>query len=349
MPALLDDPVEITRRDPHGAWETLERFASQCRDALRLRPDPDGALVRPDLVVIAGMGGSAASGDLLAGCLADRLPVPILSHRGYGLPTLVSPTTLVIASSYSGETVETVSALERAIKVGAQTWVVTSGGRLDELASRHRIPRIRLPRGFMPRMALGYLLLPLLKIVEAASLLAVADDELAEAVGLIEQMGVELAPTAPTSENQAKRLALDIGDRLPVLYGGPVTSGVAYRWKTDIEENAKRFAVAGALPEMTHNEIEAWQAPDAGRLHAIFLRDDTESSDIDRRFVVVRQLIEPAAGGVSEAWTRGRSRLARLLSLVCLGQWVSYYLALLRGVDPWPVPMLDEVKRRLRS
>jgi glucose/mannose-6-phosphate isomerase len=135
--------------------------------------------------------------------------------------------------------------------------------------------------------------------------------------------------------------------RLPAIYGGPLTGAVAYRWKTDLEENAKVLAIAGAVPEMNHNEIEVWRGSGRGRRHAVILREDSEPPEIARRFTLLRELLGPDAGGVSEVWARGRGRLARLLSLVALGQWVSYYLAMLQGTDPWPVPVLTEVKRRL--
>jgi glucose/mannose-6-phosphate isomerase len=159
----------------------------------------------------------------------------------------------------------------------------------------------------------------------------------------------DLRPEAVTDKNEAKRLALAIGRRLPVVYGGQLSGAVAYRWKTDLEENAKRLALAGALPEMNHNEIEVWGGAAARDLHAVLLREDGESTEIARRFTLVRELLGPAAGGVSEVWARGRGRLARLVSLVYLGQWVSYYAAMLAGTDPWPVPMLTEVKRRLSA
>jgi len=136
---------------------------------------------------------------------------------------------------------------------------------------------------------------------------------------------------------------------LPAIYGGPLTGAVAYRWKTDLEENAKILAIAGAVPEMNHNEIEAWSGPGAGARHAVILREDSESPEIARRFTLLRDLLSPAAGGISEVWARGRGRLARVLSLVSLGQWVSYYVAMLQGTDPWPVPVLTEVKRRLAA
>ena len=200
-----------------------------------------------------------------------------------------------------------------------------------------------------PRLALGYLFFPLLGILASAGLPTLPPTEVAEALEVVEALAVELGPAEPAGKNEAKHLALEIGDRMPVVYGGQLTGAVAYRWKTDIEENAKRLAIAGALPEMNHNEIEAWRAPEAGRLHAILLRDRGEHPDIGRRFDLLRAVIGPVAGGVSEAWSRGEGRLARLLSLVYLGQWTSYYLALRRGVDPWAVPVLEEVKRRLRG
>jgi glucose/mannose-6-phosphate isomerase len=165
----------------------------------------------------------------------------------------------------------------------------------------------------------------------------------------MEALGAELGPDRPAAENEAKRLAIAIGPRWPAVYGGPVTGAAAYRWKTDFEENAKTFALAGALPEMNHNTIEAWRTPLARDLHLLLLRDDREAPEIARRFTVLQDLVSAAAGGVSECRTRGSGVLARLLSLIYVGQWTSYYLAVLRGADPWTVPTLEEVKRRLRG
>jgi len=347
--AALDDPAVRSRLDPQGMAGVLSRFPAQCREAQALRPVPDVPVGPPRLVVVAGMGGSAAGGDLLSACAGDRLRVPVLTHRGYGLPAGAGSGTLVIAASYSGDTVEAVSAFEAALAAGTVVLAVTQGGRLGALAARHQAPLVRLPGGLPPRLALGYLFFPLLGILASAGLPTLPPTEVAEALEVVEALAVELGPAEPAGKNEAKHLALEIGDRMPVVYGGQLTGAVAYRWKTDIEENAKRLAIAGALPEMNHNEIEAWRAPEAGRLHAILLRDRGEHPDIGRRFDLLRAVIGPVAGGVSEAWSRGEGRLARLLSLVYLGQWTSYYLALRRGVDPWAVPVLEEVKRRLRG
>ena len=343
----LDEPRLYEERDPHRVREVLAAFSTQCREALALVPEPPVRRARPTLVVVAGMGGSAVGGDLLAACAAEHLGVPVVVHRGYGLPAAISKQALVLASSYSGETAEVLSAVETALARGAAVAALTSGGRLAQLALTRQLPLVKLPAGLMPRMALGYLFLPTVRILARVGLPVASDAELAEAVEVLHVLAGELGPERPLAANEAKRLAQAFDGRMPAIYGGPTTAGVAYRWKTDLEENAKVMGLAGALPEMNHNEIEAWRPPAAQTLHMTLLRDDGEPPEIARRFAVLRDLAAPAAGGVSECRARGVGRPARLLSLVYVGMWTSYYLALARGMDPWPTPLLDEVKRRL--
>ncbi len=343
----LDDLQALARVDAHDTRRVLADFPAQCRRARELRVTPALATARPRLVVMAGMGGSAAGADLLATCGAATAEVPLLVHRGYGLPAAVTGDALVVASSYSGDTAEVISAVEAALARRLAVVAITSGGALGALATRRGLPRVTLPAGLMPRMALGWLVLPALSALTACGVSVATESDVDEALHVIAAQAGDLAPETATEKNEAKRLALAIGPRLPAIYGGPLTGTVAYRWKTDLEENAKLLAVAGVLPEMNHNEIEVWQGSAARALHAVLLREEGESPEIARRFTVVHELLGPAAGGLSEAWARGRSRFARLLSLVQLGQWVSYYAAMLRDTDPWPVPVLTEVKRRL--
>ena len=318
--ATLDDPAVRGRLDPHDVGGVLGRFPAQCREAQALRPVPEVRSGPPPLVVVAGMGGSAAGGDLVSASAGDRLRVPVLTHRGYGLPAGAGPGTLVIAVSYSGDTVEAVSAFEAALAAGTMALAVTQGGRLGALAARHRAPLVTLPGGLPPRLALGYLFFPLLGILASAGLLTPPPSEVAEALEVVETLAVELGPGQPSGKNEAKHLALEIGDRTPVAYGGQLTGAVAYRWKTDIEENAKRLAVAGALPEMNHNEIEAWRAPEAGRLHAILLRDRGAHPDIGRGARGGSRACSrssTSASGPATTWRsggasiRGRSRCSR--------------------------------------
>lgn len=345
--ARLDDLAALKHGDPHGARHVLAGFPGQCRTAARLRVEPALAVGPPSIVIVTGMGGSAAGGDLLATCAAERVAVPIVVHRGYDLPPTASGRALVIASSYSGDTVEVLSAVDLALARGLAVVAITSGGALAARAAQRELPRVTLPGGLMPRMALGYLLFPGLTVLRDVGLEVATEAEVAEAVDVAEALAADLVPERPTAENEAKQLALAIGDRLPAIYGGPVTGAVAYRWKTDVEENAKAFALSGAVPEVNHNAIEAWRRPRADAFQLVFLRDGQEPPAIARRFAVLRELVGDAAGGVSECWARGRGRLARLVSLAYIGQWTSYYLAILRGSDPWTVPLLDELKRRM--
>jgi glucose/mannose-6-phosphate isomerase len=346
---MLDDLALIERTDPSRTRDVLAAFPAQCRAALALRVTPSLSGPRPGLVILAGMGGSAAGADLIVACAAEHLDVPILVHRGYGLPASAGKNALVVASSYSGDTEEAVSAVDTALERSLPVVVLTAGGRLGQRASVRKLPRVSLPGGLMPRMALGYLFFPALRVFGDAGLPVATDGEIDEALEVLTTLANELAPSRSSPQNEAKRIALAIGERLPVFYGGQATGGVAYRWKTDVEENAKRFALAGAIPEMNHNEVEAWRAPAGAAMRAVFLRDRQESPEIGRRFRELRELITPATGEVVECWSRGTGRPARLLGLTYLGAWTSYYLAIGSGVDPWPVPLLDEIKRRLRA
>jgi glucose/mannose-6-phosphate isomerase len=241
------------------------------------------------------------------------------------------------------------SAAEMALARGVPLVAVTAGGALGALADQRALPRVTLPSGLMPRMALGYLVFPLLSVLAGCGAPVASAAQIDDALDVLKAQASELGPASAVDKNPAKRLALELGDRLPAVYGGPLTATAAYRWKTDLEENAKILALAGALPEMNHNEIEAWSGPAARGRHVVLLRDEGEGSAIARRFDLVRDLVEPAAGGISEMWARGAGPLARLLSLAYASLWVSFYVAMLRGIDPWPVPMLEQVKRRLSS
>src|SRR5262249_33714004 len=236
-------------------------------------------------------------------------------HRGYGLPRVAGPDALVLVASYSGDTAEALSAFDAAVARRVPVVALTAGGALAERAAARGLPRVAVPGGLMPRMALGYMFLPAVALLADAGVTLATPGDVDEAISALEALAEQLAPERPVPSNEAKRLALAIGESLPAIYGGPDTATIAYRWKTDIEENAKMFAVAGALPEMNHNEIEAWQPPAAKDMHAVLLRDANEAPDIARRFDIARELITPSAGGVSEARGRGVSRLARLLTL----------------------------------
>lgn len=342
----LDDASALARVDAHAVREVLGDFPAQCRQG-RAVAVPPPRVKSPRMLVVAAMGGSAASGDLLAAWAAEQVDVPVLVHRGYGLPATATAGTLIVASSYSGDTEEVVSAVTEALRRRLEVVVVTTGGRLAGLAGERGLPRVVLPGGLMPRMALGHLFFPLLGVAAAAGLPAPGAAEVEEALATLDDLAARLGPATPTPDNEAKQIALLLDEALPAIYGGPSSQTAAYRWKTDLAENAKLFALAGALPEVTHNEIEAWGHAGQRSVAALLLRDAGEGPALARRFEALRALIAPAAAAVREVRAPGHGRLARLLGLVYLGQWVSFYAAMRRGVDPWPIPLIDALKRRL--
>ncbi len=344
----LDASDALTRHDRRGLWELLRRLPEQVAEAPGLAdsvPLPRGPVRQ---VVILGMGGSAVGGDLLEALTLDRLPIPVRVVRGYTVPLWVGPESLVVVASYSGDTEETLSGFEAARGRGAPLVVVTSGGELGRRAGALDVPTVRLPGGFPPRAAVAYLFLPLVRLLERLGFPVLESDELDEAGRVIRALGEEVGPECPEAKNPAKALAGWLQDRLPVVYGSQgLSAPCAYRWKTQLEENAKILAVAGVLPELDHNEVVGWdEDPRADGLAAVFLRDPEDHPRVARRFALTRRVVERRARS-QEVWSRGRGRLARLLSLVALGDWVSVYLAALRGVDPWPVETIEVLKRQL--
>jgi glucose/mannose-6-phosphate isomerase len=342
----LDDPATYARVDPRGFRDLLRGFPEQVRQAARLADGVRLARSAPGSVLIAGMGGSAAAGEMLEALGRARARLPLQVSRGYDLPAWVGPAVLVVAVSYSGDTEETLAAFRQARARGAQALVVASGGELGAGAARDGLPWIRVPRGFPPRAALPSLLVPLLVLLHDAGVMPCGPGERAEAVAVLTALGGELEPGVPLRENPAKALAAWLDRRTPVIYGTDLTAPAASRWRTQMEENAKVLALSGVLPEMNHNAIEAWGAGVVGSWAVILLRDPVDHPRVARRAELTRATTGMRAP-TREAWARGHGHLARLLSLVLLGDWVSYYVAILRGVDPWMVPTLDSFKRRM--
>lgn len=342
----LDDPTAYASVDGRGFRDLLQGFAGQVAEAGRLA---DGLALpgpSPRAVLVTGMGGSAAAGDFLQAVCQAEAPFPVVVLRGYRVPSWVGPETLVIASSYSGDTEETVATFEEARTRGARALVVSSGGLLGERATRDGTPWIRVPPGLPPRAALPSLLVPMLVLLERAGAIAPGAEDRREAVAVLMALGSELEPDVPCRENPAKGLVKWAADRTLVIYGADMTAAVAYRWTTQIEENAKTLAFSGALPEMNHNAIEAWGLDELGAWAVVLLRDVPEHPRVARRVELTRAIIG-ARAPTREVWSRGRSPLARLLSLTLIGDWVSYYLAIQRGVDPWAVGTLEGFKRSM--
>jgi len=303
---------------------------------------------RPTGLAVCGMGGSAIGGDLVLACV-PHIPVPSIVVRGYELPAWVGPQTLVVAASYSGDTEETLSCAAAALARGCRPVCVTSGGRLSAFATEQELPLIAIPGGRQPRASVGYLSAPLLAVLEAAGLCAAVQPDLDEAVQLLHAGATELAPEAGRTAEPAKELARSLLGRQAVVYGAGLTVPAARRWKGQINENAKAPSFWNELPELDHNELVGWTSlPElTAATVAVFLEDAMSDERLLRRTELTAAEIEGFGVTVARVQARGSSRLARLFSLVQLGDYVSFYLALLYGVDPTPVKAIQDFKARL--
>jgi glucose/mannose-6-phosphate isomerase len=300
-------------------------------------------------VVVAGMGGSAIGGALARAALSDHATRPIFVTRAYGVPPWTTPDTMVLCASYSGNTEETLACYESAGALGARRTVVTTGGRLAEMARADGVPVIPLPGGFQPRAAVAYMTVAVLEVAALCGAGPRMNSEIDVAASHTEQLVAEWGPDAP-EDSLAKEVARGLLGTTPVIAGAGLTTPIAYRWKTQINENAKQPAFAHELPELDHNEIVGWEgAQDVGRFAAVFLDDSDAHPRVKARMDLTEQMIAGNAAASFHLETRGETTVERVFSLVLLGDLVSIYLATLRGVDPGPVKVIEELKAALEQ
>jgi glucose/mannose-6-phosphate isomerase len=313
----------------------------QLRDALwriesaRLEPAPSAG------VFVCGMGGSAIGGDLAAAAIGDRLTGPMLTVRGYALPSWATPEWTVLCSSYSGNTEETLACFEAAETLGAKRLVASTGGALVDRARETDVPVVGLPGIFQPRAAVAYMVVV---AAEVASLAGIAPRLHTE----IDAAAAFLTEQAEMLQQQAREIATLVAGAVPVIYGADLTAPIARRWKTQVNENAKFPAWWGELPEADHNELCGWSgAVGDERAAAIFLEDRDQHPRIARRFELTAKSVNSGAAAVARVETMGETRLERMLWTVMLGDLVSLELARQRGVDPLPVEAIERFKKEM--
>lgn len=348
----LDD-LEVLNVDRSGMVQLLLDFAQQVQAGERLGQGAELPLAtQPRTIMVSGLGGSAIGGDLLRSYLISECRVPISVNRHYTLPAFVGPETLMCVVSYSGNTEETLSSFTEAHSRGAPLLVVTGGGQLAEMAEQAHVPCIRVGSGLPPRATLGYLFTPLLVILVRLGLVADQRASIAETVELLRELAAQYRPGVETFRNPPKELARHLFGRWPAIYGVQDFSDVvAYRWRTQLNENSKILASHHVFPELNHNEVVGWSGSFAllDNVWVVLLRDSQEMDRIAQRIEITKTLLQEQAAGITEVWSQGSSRLARMFSLLYMGDFTSYYLALLHGVDPSPVQMIDILKERLAT
>jgi len=350
---LLDDPDKIKKIDLSDELKLIAAFPEQCRSAVNTGRSLkfNGSYSGCENIVYSGMGGSAIGADLVRSYLMHDACIPIYVNRDYVIPKFVSSRTLFIASSYSGDTEETLSAYGLAKKKNARIMVITSGGKLADMASKDEFACIRMPSGYPPRCAVGLsFFLSLFSLIKSGYADERAGD-IDEAVGMLRALRDEkLSIGVKCSMNISKQIAMAVYEKYPVIYGASDrVDSVAIRWRGQFAENAKHLASSQLFPEMNHNEIVGWQNPSSlsDGFVAIFLRDAGEDKRVSKRISITRDILKKEGFDTMEVSSAGDSALSRMLSLIYIGDFASFYLAVLNGVDPTPVDKIVYIKRKL--
>jgi glucose/mannose-6-phosphate isomerase len=291
--------------------------------------------------IVCGMGGSAIGGELAAAVLGDTLTKPLITARGYEPPAWAPARSAMLCSSYSGNTEETLACYAAGEALDAQRVVATTGGELAELARRDGVPVIGLPAGLQPRAAVAYMFCTAAEL----AVLALAAPRI---YGEIEAAALWLEERRETIESMAEKLAAELGDATPVIAGSDLTAPVAYRWKCELNENAKAPAFSSVLPEANHNELAGWEgAGERGPFAWIGLEDSDQHPRERRRFELTAELVASHADAVIRVQAEGETRTSRLLELVMLGDLLSLHLAARRGVEAGPVEAIEQLKSKL--
>jgi glucose/mannose-6-phosphate isomerase len=306
---------------------------------------------KPKNVIIAGMGGSAIGGDLLHDWLLDRVPVPVEVSRDYYLPTYANEETLAFIVSYSGETEEALSALLNAVKRKCMVIAIASGGTLISFAQKLHLPCMTVRGGLQPRVAVPYLFFPLAVIMEKIGLISGVEEEFKEITKVLEVLANENASKVPQRKNFAKKLAWELRSTIPVVYGFRQYRAVAMRFKSELNENSKIPAKWESFPELNHNDIVGWEAAKklTKKFTVVLIRDDDEPPEIRNRIEATKKLSLPKARKVLEVKAKGKSELAKMFSVLFLGDLTSVYLAILLGVDPAPVKIITAMKKEMQK
>lgn len=291
-------------------------------------------------VVLTGLGGSGIAGSIVQNAVFGTMAVPFVVNKDYFLPRFVGKDSLVIASSYSGNTEETVMAMKEALKRKATVVCITSGGQMAELAKKKGIDLILLPAGMPPRACLGYSMTQVLFVLAHFGL--IPDSFLKEITASIKLLRGEAKSIAAEGKKLAKKLA----GKTPIIYAGPDFEGVAVRFRQQINENGKMLAWHHVIPEMNHNELVGWRDKDKSRA-VVFLRDEKDYERVQARMEINKGVIKKYSPSISEVWTRGKSYWEKVYYLVHLTDWASVFLAEMHGVDATEVKVIDHLKGEL--
>ena len=298
-------------------------------------------------IIVSGLGGSAISADLMRNFLGDELSVPYIVNRNYNLPKFANKNTLFVASSYSGNTEETISALHQAIKLGCKIVCITTGGEVEEIARMHNLSCIKVQPGFQPRYALGLSFFSLLKVFQEIKLIGNQNSVVEKILSNWKTNGSKFTKEG----NEAITFAESLVGFIPVIYSvSDSTNSVGYRFKCQVNENAKLHAFHHEIPEMNHNEIIGWESYQEKQFNAkiVNIVDETYHSQIQKRFSILKDIFSKTGVEIISIKSNEENFKVRLLDLIYLADWISYYLGVLRGFDPSEIDNIHTLKEKLK-
>lgn len=343
---MLDDLKYIHDKDAQDTLGIAAKQGQQLLHEFELQGKPPiGSIYN---VVYGAMGGSALAALLLSTWPTIQEPFEIV--RDYDVPPCVDGDTLFIAASYSGNTEETLSALQQAEARGAHIAVITGGGKLQQIAQEKGYLLALLPKAEQPRYAVLYNLKALLMILEKVGVLQHVDyrADLQQAAAFLDESAKAWGPEVPTAKNPAKQLAQELMGKSVVIYGGPKMYPAAYKWKISCNENAKHVAWVNQIPEFNHNEFIGWSEQPVNKPYAVVdLRSNLEHPRVQKRFEVTARMLSGRRPDPHVVEARGENVLEQLLWAVAYGDFVTLYLALLNGLNPAPVDLVEKFKKAM--
>jgi glucose/mannose-6-phosphate isomerase len=344
----------IKKYDKSNMFDVLKNFHLQVKDALRIAGKYNTKNFNAKgikNIIITGLGGSAIGGDLFRSYTQYEMKIPVTVNRNYTLPKFAGPNTLVIVSSYSGNTEETVTAYRQAMEAKCRIICITSGGEVKKIAGKSKHSCVIIPGELQPRCALGYSFFTLLTLFIKLGLIKEKQKEITEAVRFLEESAVEYT-TLDSQKNLALQIAIEMKGKLPVVYSSAdILDVVNLRWRGQISENAKVLAYGNVYPEMNHNELVGWKLNEdiLKKVIVIYLKDKDDNDRVKLRMDITSGIIKKYADNIISLESNGAGRLGRIFDLIYLGDWVSFYLAILNEVNPTPVDAISFLKNKLEK
>lgn len=337
----------VKKYDPQNQFDVLKNTFTQVEFAWNNNLNLDSLKeIKYDSIIVTGLGGSAISADLIQNFLNTELKIPFFVNRNYHAPAFLTSKSLLVISSYSGNTEETVAVFEESLNIGCKIVCITTGGKVEKIANENHIPVVKVLKGFQPRYALGLSFFSLLKILQEINIITDQNPFVEKIIALWEQKGKEYSEENNSALNYAEKL---IGF-IPLIYSAAdITSAAGYRLKCQFNENSKLHAFSNVIPELNHNEIIGWESFSEKQFNVklINILDEVYHSQIKKRFQITSELTAKEKIEIINLESKEENFKLRLMDLVYLGDWISYYLTILRGFDPTEIENINTLKEKL--